>query len=264
MKKPSIRHRLSKKNLQTLLVNHLQNRYKFAPVISEALSKDAFYLRAILQPGDRSDGQVIRYVVSLHEPAGKPLKECQYIAVKLTLNHPQDISYRQEEGIRELKLRVIKRITEEAVAQGGVLTHEDIADLLFLDRGTVSDYIIELERKGIPISTRARYTDQGRGITHRENIIKLWLMNIPEGDIANRTKHILPSVESYIEKFLRIGLCYRKGDSPSTIARITKSSAPLVEENIALYERLKADPSFRESLDKSFQFYEAGLIKRGW
>jgi biotin operon repressor len=62
----------------------------------------------------------------------------------------------------------LKRITEEAKVQGGTLTQEDCADILNTNRSTIIRDIAVLKREGIEITTRAHYTDQGRGISHKE------------------------------------------------------------------------------------------------
>jgi len=263
MKQITFKARLTKKTFRSFLVNHLTYRYKFSPAVSEVLSEDSIYLREILNPKARRDGQIIYYAVDLREPAGKALADCRYYPVKLTLRDENDIKYREEKGLKELKLLVLQRITEEAVTQGACLTHEDIASLLYLDRGTVSDYIAELRSRGIEVRTRSSFTDQGRGITHRENVIKLYLQNYTETEISQRTKHVMPCVENYIDKFLRIGLCYRKGDDIGFVARTTKCSIETVKENITLYEKLWKDPQYRTLLDKTFQFYESELILGG-
>lgn len=260
MKQATFKARLRKKTFRSFLVNHLSYRYKFSPAVSEVLSEDSLYLREILNPKARRDGQIIYYAVDLREPAGKALRDCRYYPVKLTLRDENDIKYREEKGLKALKLLVLQRITEEAITQGTCLTHEDIASLLYLDRGTVSDYIAELRKRGIEVRTRSNFTDQGRGITHRESIIKLYLQNYTETEISQRTKHVMPCVENYIDKFLRIGLCYRKGDDIALITRTTKCSIETVRQNITLYQKLSRDPQYQVFLDKTFQFYETELI----
>ena len=127
----------------------------------------------------------------------------------------------------------------------------------------MSDYIAELRSRGIEVRTRSSFTDQGRSITHRENIIKLYLQNYTETEISQRTKHVMPCVENYIDKFLRIGLCYRKGDDIALIVKTTKCSIETAKQNITLYQKLARDPQYKVFLDKSFQFYETELITAG-
>ncbi|ODS35659.1 MAG: hypothetical protein A7316_03470 [Candidatus Altiarchaeales archaeon WOR_SM1_86-2] len=260
MKTIPVKDRLNSKTLKAMLTNHFEGRYKFSPVVAESLASDGVYLRTILNPDSRQDGQITRYVVKNTEPAGKPLKNCEYVPAKLTVNAPDDAEHRQRNGLKELKLRVIKRITDEAVDSGGCLAHEDISDILFIDRSTVSAYIKELKGWGIEVKTRADFTDSGRGISHKAPILKLFLQGVPETKISERTCHELSCVETYIKDFLRIGISYRKGDSEYSIARMTGLTPNLIREYIKLYEGFDNDSYFKEALHKTLDFYDSGLL----
>jgi hypothetical protein len=262
MKSRPARDRLSEKNGRGLLVNHLRARYAFSPAMAETLAEDALYLRTISAPGTRADGQVIWYAVKGDEPAGKALKDCEYERVILTLHHPDDIAYRHEHGLSELKRHILKRITDEAVLQGAPLTHEDLGAILYMDRGTVADHIAGLRARGETVMTRSHFTDAGRGVTHKRSIIKMRLLGVPETEIVGRTKHHLSSVERYIDGFLRVALSHRHGDPPELISRITGFSLFLVNEYIALNEELAADRDFEVPLRKFLDFYTDGLLPR--
>ncbi len=259
--KPS-RDRLSEKNIQGMLVNHLRTRYKFSPAMAEVLTEDALYLRTIMASGNRQDGQVVWYAVKSTEPAGKALKDCEYEAVVLTLYHPEDIAYRHQQGVTALKQRILKRISNEAAAQGAALTHEDLGAILHMDRGTVADHITALRARGKKVITRAHFTDAGRAVTHKRPIIKMRLLGVPETEIAHRTGHHLSSVERYINDLLRVALPYRHGDRPQLISRITGLSLFLVNEYIALYKELVSDETFTVPLRKFLDFYADGLLPR--
>lgn len=262
MKTKPTRDRLNEKNSRGLLVNHLRTRYDFSPAMAEVLAEDALYLRIISAPGKRQDGQIVWYAVKNTEPAGKALKECEYEAVTLTLHHPDDIIYRHQHGLLELKRHILKRISDEAAAQGAPLTQEDLGAILFLDRGTVADHIAVLKGRGETVVTRSYFTDAGRAVTHKRPIIKLFLLGVPETEIAQRTGHSLPSTERYIDGFLRVTLPYRQGDTPQLIGRITGFSLFLVNEYITLYRELAADKTFAVPLRKTLDFYADGLLPR--
>jgi len=284
MKTKPTRDRLSEKTGRGLLVNHLRTRYSFSPAMAEVLAlcsndclssylsaaaryytglaEDALYLRTLSAPGTRQDGQILWYAVKSTEPAGKALKDCEYVLVILTLHHPDDIAYRHQQGLPELKRHILKRITDEAVAQGAPLTYEDLGAILHMDRGTVADHIAVLRARGETVVTRAHFTDAGRAVTHKRPIIKMRLLGVPETEIARRTGHHLSSVERYLDGFLRVALPHRPGDAPQLISRITGLSLFLVNEYIALYEELAADETFAVPLRKFLDFYADGLLPR--
>lgn len=262
MKTKPTRDRLSEKNSRGLLVNHLRTRYAFSPAMAEVLAEDALYLRILTAPGSRQDGQIVWYAVKSTEPAGKALKDCEYVAATLTLHHPDDVAYRHQHGLLNLRRHILKRISDEAVAQGAPLTHEDLGAILLMDRGTVADHIAVLEAWEEAVITRAHFTDAGRAVTHKRPIIKLFLLSVPETKIARRTGHTLASVEIYIDGFLRVALTHRNGDAPQLISRITGFSLFLVNEYIALYEELAADETFAVPLRKTLDFYADELLPR--
>lgn len=259
--KPS-RDRLNEKNSRGLLINHLRTRYDFSPAMAQALTEDALYLSTLCTPGSRQDGQIVWYAVKNTEAAGKALKDCEYVAVRLTVHHPDDIAYRHQHGVLELRRRILKRISDEAVAQGASLTQEDLGAMLLMDRGTVADHITALRARGEKVRTRAHFTDAGRAVTHKRSIIQLRLLGVPETEIAHRTGHILASVERYIAGFLRVALPHRHGDAPQLISRITGFSLFLVNEYIALFNELAVDETFAIPLHKFLDFYADGLLPR--
>jgi hypothetical protein len=230
--------------------------------MAEVLAEDALYLRTISARHGRQDGQIIWYGVKNTESAGKALKDCEYVAVTLTLCHPDDITYRHQHGVVELRRRILKRISDEAVAQGAPLTHEDLGAILLMDRGTVADHIAVLKARGERVITRSGVTDAGRAVTHKRSIIQLRLLGVPETEIAHRTGHTLTSVERYIDGLLRVALPHRQGDPPSLISRITGFSLFLVREYIDLYQELMADETFTLPLRKFLDFYAHGLLPR--
>lgn len=255
--KPS--ERLVLKTAESRISNYFEQRYKFSPVVSECLSKDTLFFNTVFNPEQCSAGQIIYYAVNNLEPAGKRLKDCQYVKVRLSIRTDDDIRYREHHGLQELKIRVIKRICAEAVLQEACLSYEDIAELLFLDRTTVGIYIKLLGQRGEYVQTRASFTDQGRKFTHKEQIIKLFLMRLPNTEIAQRTNHHLASVENYLREFLRISLLHQEAKALTVIGQLTQKSLFLVKEYTTLYKKLEADDHFKELLMKKLLLYRTDL-----
>ena len=85
MKTRSSSERLGEKSARALLTNHFRERYNYNPAMTEAILKDTVFVHTLLEPGAREDGQIIRYFPKALEKAGKPLKHCEYVAVRLTL-----------------------------------------------------------------------------------------------------------------------------------------------------------------------------------
>lgn len=260
MKTRSFPERMGEKSAQAMLTNHLRQRYNFNPGMTEALLKDAVLVRTLLEGESREDGQVIRYFPKATEKAGKPLKDCEYVAVRLTLYAPGDNKCMAEHGPRALRRRKVKRVCDEAIAQGAAATQEDLAALFGCHRSTIIRDIAEMKAQGIKVITRGDITDQGRGVTHKRIILKTYLLGWPPTEVAKRTGHTLESVERYIEPFFRVACLYAENKALAAICRLTKLSSGLVNEYIALYQELAADPILAEPLTKRLHFFSEGLL----
>ena len=251
--------RLQEKSALTLYTNYLMYRYKFSRVIAESLFKDNLFFAMLLGHIERDNGQIIYQAVKSDEPAGKALKDCQYVNLKLTLRHPDDNTIRAEQGLAGLRRHKLTRISQEAVIQRGPLTQEDYANILDVNRSTIIRDIAVLKEQGVEIITRAHYTDQGRGISHKERIIKLYLQGFSLSDIVNYSKHVIENIQRYIYDFLRISLLYQEGKTVLMIARLARVSPALAKEYIALYDSLRSDSIYREPLERQLSFYASQL-----
>lgn len=255
----SIYERLSEKTALSYYSNYLIYRYNFSKVVAESLYKDAQYFQLLFGNVNRKDGQIIYYAVHRNEPAGKALKDCQYVKIRLTLLNETDNNIRKAKGVTGLRRHKLKRITDEAELQKAPLTQEDCAHILNTTRRTIIRDITFLNKQGIEIITRSHFTDQGRGITHKERIIKLFLQGITLTEISDKAKHNISNVQKYVSDFLRISLLYREGKEAIMIMRLVKVSKNLTEEYIKLYNTLLLDATYHDPLEHQLSFYSSQL-----
>lgn len=260
MKTRSLSDRLQEKSITTLMANHLRQRYHFSPVVAEASTDDLRLLSDQFTGSSQlSEGQILYPAVKASEPAGKPLKDCQYVLVRLTMFAKSDLAYRRRRDLKELKKRILLRITDEADTQGAPLTYEDLGWLLFADRKTIGQHIQELRAEGHRVVTRATYTDASATISHDRPIVKLFLLNYMETEIAQRLNHTLVRVEGYIKAFLRIAVAHRRGYTLEGIRHLTGLTKGVVQKHLAHYAELSASPFWREHLERKVRFYEASI-----
>ena len=260
MKTRSAADRLQEKSPATLVTNHLRQRYHFSPAVAEALSDDLQLLAQRVNGSSQlAAGQILYPAVKADEPAGKALKDCQYVMVRLTMFDQSDIAYRRQYGLKELKKRILQRITEEADAQGAPLTYEDLSRFLFADRKTISQYIQELRAEGKTTVTRATYTDASATISHHRPIVRQFLLNYTETEITQRLNHTLGRVEGYIKDFLRICIAHRQGYTLEGIRHLTGLSKKVVEKHLEHYAELSPSPFWKEHLERKLRFYEASI-----
>jgi hypothetical protein len=242
------------------MTNRLQQRYHFSPVVAEALTDDLELLSDQVSGASQlSEGQILYAAVKAIEPAGKALKDCQYEMVRLTLYPKSDLAYRRQHSLKALKKRILLRISAEADAQGTPLTYEDLGRLLFADRKTIGQYVQELRAEGHRVVTRATYTDASATISHDRPIIKLFLLNYTEPEIAQRWHHTLSRVESYIKDFLRIAVTHRQGYTLEGIRHLTGLAKGVVEKHLAHYTELSISPFWQEHLQRKLRFYESNI-----
>jgi biotin operon repressor len=220
-------------------------------------------------PSDRPlrDGQIRYECVAAGEGAGKPIAECQLQTVVLSLLHSDDhvVPSRSSAVLRQQR---ILRITEEAREQGGLLSQEDLAQILTCHVSTVRRDIKALRQdQGIIVPTRGQQKDIGPGVSHKAVIVKQWLQGKEPLDVARDTHHSLHATERYIQQFSRVSFLKRKDFFPLQIALTIGISSAAVNAYLKLYESTYWMTQYRgryEEIDIiGAQHYEAEDCKKG-
>lgn len=185
-------------------------------------------------------GQMRYECVAAHEGAGKPISECQMVSVVLTIHAQDDGRVNVADGKMQLRQRIIQRLTEEAREQGGLLSQEDIAKLLFCDVRTIRRDIKEMrEKREIHVATRGQQKDIGPGVSHRGVALRLWLQGKEPVEVARHINHSLHAVERYIQHFSRVVFLVRKRFHPLQIALTVGISTAAVNTYLDVYHRYK-------------------------
>jgi len=104
--------------------------------------------------GPLRSGQIRYECLRATEGAGKLLKECALTSVVLSLVDPEDIKIRAD--MLKLRRQKLARLAEQAKEQGGLLTQEDLAQLLCCDVRTIRRDIQALKALGVVIPTRGQ------------------------------------------------------------------------------------------------------------
>jgi len=199
-------------------------------------------------------GQVRTIVASLKAPFGPRLAESEKVEVTLTVDRgAEDVQVRLREGAEGLRRGRILRITEEAIEQGGVLTQEDLAQVLHVDRRTIVRDIQALEQDQHVVSTRGAVKNVGRGQTHKVKIIELWLNREGYEKIARWVHHSPQAIKRYVSTFLRLVVLHRQGKEVKEIAFLTQSSVKLVQDYLGLYENAMQQPYQQEKLEEELE-----------
>ncbi len=245
--------RLDAKTLDAMFRCRIEEGANCSPFVSQAILaivKEVFGLDPHAADNELGLGQIKLLVVEASEPAGKPLDQCQKIAVRLTLDDSQeDFQVRMQHGVDGLRRARILRVTAEARDQNGLLSYEDLAFRLFnCGVRTIVRDVNALRQRGVEVPSRGQQQDIGPGQTHRVQAVRLYLQGMEAGEIGRRLYHTLGSIENYITTFARVVFLVDKGYADDEIAFVMRRSTPLV----AAYRKLLSDfqdkPSARRRL----------------
>jgi len=168
-------------------------------------------------------GQLKYSCVKASEPAGKPLGQCEMVSVRLTLFDREDRADLPAKGCQrctDMRRRRLLRICDEAREQGGLLSQEDLGEILMCDTRTVRRDVAELKGAGIIVPTRGTVMDIGPGVTHKAAAVRLWLEGKEPTEVALHIHHSLKATEAYLEKFKRVAYLVEKGFTLHEIARV--------------------------------------------
>ena len=195
-------------------------------------------------------GQICFEVVTVENSAKEKLSGCQMKSVVLTLDAgAADLAVREREGVIGLRRHRLERIATEAFQQGGLLTVEDIANrLLNCGERTVTRDIKMLKVKGVCLPLRSTIKDMGRAISHREMIVRHWLLGMEFSEISRRTNHSTGAIACYVEKFKRVVCLAKENHEIKTIAFLVKISVSLAQQYYDLYQNLNIVPSREKEL----------------
>lgn len=237
----AIQERIQAKTRDSQLFEILVNQFEFSPKTAEAAIntvKEVYELNRFDPDRMCETGQTIRQVISIRAKHGPRLQELPKVTVTLTVNAgAEDQEVFRKHGIHSLREVQICRMTEEVLEQGGVLTQEDLADILQVDVRTVRRAIKHLQDRGVRVQTRGLYHDIGPSVSHKAWIISLYLSYKTYTEIARTTRHSTTSIKRYIMDFARVVLCLRKELSLPETARVAGISERLTKEYIELYLR---------------------------
>jgi hypothetical protein len=210
-------------------------------------------------------GQMRYECLRATEGAGKLIKDCALASVVLTLIDKEDSQIKG--GAMALRQHRLARLAEEAKEQGGLLTQEDLAQLLCCDVRTIRRDIHSLKANQIIIPTRGQQKDIGPTVTHKGQAVRHWLEGREPQEVARAIKHSLSSVERYLQHFSRVVYLAGLGFERLQIAFTIGISCPTVAAYLELYQQFKNTEGFRHRLAElkaiGQAHYQGGDDKKG-
>ena len=200
-----------------------------------------------LQPG-----QMIWKAIDAAEPPGKPLSECVFKTIRLTVHLlSEDRKIKNIYGASAKRGQQIMRMCTEAFEQETLLTQEDLAELLDCDARTIRNDQQRFQKQhDILIPTRGNKCDIGPGITHREKVIKQFIEGAEAVNIARNLQHSLKAVERYISSFCRIVYCQQQLRNSLTTAMVVGCSVHQVNTCLDIHREYCTKSRYKEILEK--------------
>jgi hypothetical protein len=190
---------------------------------------DDYYLRY---------GQLVWMAVPVDElpGRGKSIVKTRMKPVILTYLASDDMeSIQHSLGSRQLRISRMVRWCEEAYDQGALLTQLDVAVLLNVCDAVVSDYANEYQRaSGRILPTRGNIHDLSGAITHKGEIIALYLQGCLTPTIARKTRHSKDAVDRYIRDYENVKLVRTATADIDKIAQITHLSKRVIKQYLDL------------------------------
>lgn len=240
--------RLKDKNLHQLLLYRFLNHYGYdkgeitaLAIIDDILKliDDYFLVSSIDDDLHHIHyGQLVWMAVPIDEypKRAKRIAETRMKPVVLSFVNDDDISHIAHGfDSASLRKRRIARWADQAFDQGALLTQLDFAILLGICDAVVSKYVNEIQQNGKLLPTRGNIHDLSGAITHKREIITLYLEGYLTPQIAIKTKHSNEAVDRYIKDYHRVEMLWKNGITDlDQISQLAKLSKRVVQQYVDL------------------------------
>lgn len=222
------------KSAEGELSYELQNSYELSPKLSEQIIITA--KSCLIKAETLQHGQIEVRVVARDEKSGKPVENMSKKRVVLTLdNGAEDLEILLNSGRAKLRQIKIQRLTEETLDQQGVLSQEDLSMILSVDTRTIKRDIANIRNLGINVVTRGVLHNIGRGQTHKEKIINLYLEGDTFSEIKRKTRHSTGAIKRYLDSFGKVLMSIEYGlTDPDELRSITGFSNYLLNQYLRI------------------------------
>ena len=254
--------RLAAKDAESAIVARICEDFNLTPVLARAhYEQMARYFsefgHVALQPGE-----LCYLAVASEEPPGKPIIACRKVQVSLGLATPEDHEVLRVEGLAAMRQQRLARLARQAQVQGGLLTVEYLAYLTCSSTATVKRDLAECRAMELAVPTRGQIRDIGPGVSHKAQVVQLYLWGLQFTEIERRTRHSEDSIRRYLADFRQIAALYARGASIPEIRVATGRSVGVIGEYIGIYERARrefpAAPRLHDLLDPARRTKKGG------
>lgn len=230
--------RLKSKNIRNAIIQKISEDFNLTPIIAEAyFSQITEYFQQHLNV-NLGSGQISYEAIAADEPPSKHISLAKKITVKLTLlDLNTDLQVLADSGLAGLRRHRLLRLTREAYDQQAVLSYEDLAVILTTSPATVKRDARALRSQSYFVMTRGWKQDMGPGLSHKTQILDLYLKGYQFTEIEQKTNHSESSVLRYLRHFAQVVGLHTKSFEPGQIRVVTGFSDKLIAEYLELYHQ---------------------------
>ena len=256
--------RINDKSLRQLLIHRFINSYGYdkgevtaAAIVDDIIKtvEDYFLIALPLEklatgeqiPNQRmlSYGQLVWMAVPIDEypQRGKSIVKTRMKPVILTYLADEDIqSVRNGFTSQQLRINRLVRWCYQAYDQGALLTQLDLAVLLNVCDATVNNYVNQWQKtSGNLLPTRGNIHDLSGAITHKKEIVTLYLQGYLTPTIATKTNHSKEAVDRYIRDYESVKTVRTATDDIDKISQITRLSKRVISQYLDLIPQHQLD-----------------------
>ena len=179
-------------------------------------------------------GQIVWTAVSIDNPPArhKKMADTDLVTVILDASTAEDIQSRIDRvPPGQWRLRKAIRMCRQAYEQGGLLTNQDLSEILNFADSLIGQLLSNYERQNKTlIPRRGTIHDVGKSLSHKWIICyKRYVEGKSADQIGRETYHCLEAVDRYLGQFDRVRHCLQQGLDTAEISHILNCSVSLVE-----------------------------------
>lgn len=240
--------RLKDKNLRQLLLYRFLNQYGYdkGEITAKAIINDIikliddYYIVSTLDDDQHhiNHGQLVYMAVPVDEfpKRGKAIAQTRLKPVVLSFITDADIEHLAHGfDSKSLRKKRLTRWVDEAFDQGALLTQLDLSMLLGICDAVVCQYVNEIQKEGKLLPTRGNIHDLSGAITHKREIITLYLAGYLTPEVAMKTKHSNEAVDRYIRDYHRVEILWKHGiTNMDKISQMIRLSKKVVQQYVDL------------------------------
>ncbi|HET6919535.1 MAG TPA: DUF1670 domain-containing protein [Jiangellaceae bacterium] len=254
--------RLAAQDAESAIVARICEDFNLTPVLAWAHFEQMARYFADFGHMALRPGELCYLAVASEEPPGKPIVACRKVQVALELVAPEDQEVLRRAGLAAMRQQRLARLARQAQVQGGLLTVEDLAYLTCSSTATVKRDLAVCRAKEVAVPTRGLIRDIGPGVSHKSQVVQLYLWGLQFSEIERRTRHSEDSIRRYLADFRQIAALYARGASIPEIRAATGRAVGVIGEYIGIYERARrefpAAPRLHDLLDPARRAKKGG------